>query len=99
MIERSLFEYLVNSLWQLPLLVAAAWLLIRIARPPLPVQYALWLIALLFAVTLPLRGIDWDTPANSPQVPLLMPATAMEVQFDHSEAPARIPDHDTPVTS
>lgn len=58
MIEQRIFEYFVNSLWQLPLLVLAAWLLIRIARPSLVAQHALWLGTLALGVIIPLRGID-----------------------------------------
>ena len=58
MIQQRVFEYFVNSLWQLPLLVLAAWLVIRIARPTLIAQHALWVGTLLLGVMLPLRGID-----------------------------------------
>ena len=60
MTSHNLFEYLVNSLWQLPLLVLASLLVTRIARPSLPVQHALWCAALALGVLLPLRGIDWN---------------------------------------
>jgi beta-lactamase regulating signal transducer with metallopeptidase domain len=66
MIERSLFEYLVNSLWQLPLLAAATWLLIRLARPSLFIQHTLWFATLLLAVLIPLRGIEWTPPTQEP---------------------------------
>ena len=60
MIEQRIFEYLVNSLWQLPLLMVAMWLAIRIARPGPAVQHALWFAVLVLAVGLPLRGIGSD---------------------------------------
>ena len=64
MIEQRIFEYLVNSLWQLPLLMLATWLVIRIARPALAVQHALWFAVLVLAVGLPLRGIGSDEWAD-----------------------------------
>jgi beta-lactamase regulating signal transducer with metallopeptidase domain len=64
MIERILFEYLVNALWQLPLLLVGAWLLIRIARPPLLMQHLLWLFTLLAAVILPAHG--WTDLESTP---------------------------------
>jgi beta-lactamase regulating signal transducer with metallopeptidase domain len=56
MIERALFEYLVNVLWQLPLLLLGVWLLVRIARPPLLAQHILWFVTLTLAVLMPMRG-------------------------------------------
>ncbi len=68
MIERFLFEYLINALWQLPLLLFGAWLLIRIVRPPLLLQHLLWLFTLLAAVMLPARGcIDLEDPSAAAQ--------------------------------
>ena len=66
MIARSLFEYLVNTLWQLPLLAAATWLIIRVSRPALFLQHVLWCAALAAAVLLPLRGIDWSQESFTP---------------------------------
>ncbi len=80
MIEQRVFEYLVNSLWQLPLLVLATWLVARITRPGLVAQHTLWLAALLLGVLLPLRGVDWKpvtTPART---------AAMESSLVASEA-------------
>jgi beta-lactamase regulating signal transducer with metallopeptidase domain len=57
MLESNLFEYLVNSLWQLPLLVAATWLVLRVTRPTLLIQHALWIATLAAAVVLPMRGL------------------------------------------
>jgi len=58
MIEQKICEYFVNSLWQLPLLALAAWLVVRIARPNIVAQHALWLGTLVLGVVMPLRGID-----------------------------------------
>jgi TonB family protein len=51
--ERLLLEYLVNSVWQVPLVTAAAWLAGRVGRPAARVQHAVWLVALVTAVALP----------------------------------------------
>ena len=72
MIARPLFEYLANTLWQLPLLLLATWLLIRIARPGLLAQHLLWFSALILAVLLPLRGIEWNSP------PAIAPTAAIQ---------------------
>ena len=75
MIKLSVFEYLINSLWQLPLLVAATWLVVRIARPAVLVQHMLWLAALALGVLAPLRGIAGNSPATllKPDLPALLP--------------------------
>ena len=76
MMEQRVFEYLVNSLWQLPLLVMATWLVVRITRPRLLVQHTLWLAALLLGVLLPLRGIDWNN-ATTTMSPAAMDSTLL----------------------
>jgi beta-lactamase regulating signal transducer with metallopeptidase domain len=58
MSTHNIFEYLVNSLWQLPLLALATWLVVRIVRPSLLAQHALWCATLALGVLLPLRGIQ-----------------------------------------
>ena len=55
--ERALAEYVVNALWQLPVLAAGAWLLIRLVRPGPQVQHGVWLAILALAVLLPARGL------------------------------------------
>jgi beta-lactamase regulating signal transducer with metallopeptidase domain/stalled ribosome alternative rescue factor ArfA len=56
MIEQHLIEYLANGFWQLPLLAAGAWLLLRIVKPEPAVQHRVWVAVLVMAVLLPLRG-------------------------------------------
>lgn len=51
--ERVLLEYLVNSVWQVPLIAAAAWVAVRLGRPTVRVQHAVWIVALLASVALP----------------------------------------------
>jgi TonB family protein len=49
-----LFGYLLNSLWQLPLAFAAAWLAARIARPAGPqAEHRIWVGALVLEIALP----------------------------------------------
>jgi beta-lactamase regulating signal transducer with metallopeptidase domain len=55
--ERALAEYLVNALWQVPLLAGGAWLLLRVVRPGPQIQHATWLAVLGLAVLMPIRGM------------------------------------------
>ncbi len=57
MMERAIAEYIVNALWQVPLLAGGAWLLLRMARPGPQIQHAVWLAVLGLAMLLPLRGL------------------------------------------
>jgi hypothetical protein len=54
MMERALAEYIVNALWQVPLLAGGAWLLIRVARPGPQMQHRVWLAVLGLALLLPM---------------------------------------------
>jgi beta-lactamase regulating signal transducer with metallopeptidase domain len=54
--ERALIEYAVNALWQLPVLAAGTWLLVRMVRPGAAVQHRIWLGVLALALVLPLHG-------------------------------------------
>ena len=51
------FNYFANSLWQVPLLVLCCWCALRLARASARLQYAAWVLTLLLAVALPVRGI------------------------------------------
>jgi len=94
MIEHNVFEYLVNSLWQLPLLLLAAWLVVRIARPGLAAQHIVWVAALTLGVLLPLRGIDWNRePDAVPSVAINYASTASD-----RVTPGRIPAQAEPQT-
>ena len=57
MMERALIEYVVNALWQVPLLAGSAWLLLRMVRPAPVTQHRVWLAVLGLAVLLPLHGM------------------------------------------
>ena len=58
MIERALIEYVINALWQVPLLAGGAWLLLRMVRPSPLIQHHIWLAVLWLAVLLPVHGMD-----------------------------------------
>jgi TonB family protein len=54
--------YLLNSLWQIPLIFAAAWVAARLARPIGPrVEHRVWVSALIAEVALPLCNFQADT--------------------------------------
>ena len=57
MIEQAVLEYVVNSVWQVPMLAAMAWLFVWLSRPGPRTQHWLWLATLAVAIILPLRGI------------------------------------------
>jgi beta-lactamase regulating signal transducer with metallopeptidase domain len=63
--ERALAEYVVNALWQLPVLAAGAWLFVRLARPSPRMQHGIWLAVLALAVLLPGRGLRKAEPAQA----------------------------------
>ena len=60
--ERFLAEYLVNSIWQVPLLAAGAWLILRAVRPGPAVQHRVWVGVLPLMLAMPLLT---DRPAAS----------------------------------
>lgn len=57
MIEQAILGYAVNSIWQVPMLAAVAWLVIWLGRPGIRAQHSIWLATLALAVLLPLRGM------------------------------------------
>jgi beta-lactamase regulating signal transducer with metallopeptidase domain len=59
MIERALVEYVINALWQVPLLAGGAWLLLRMVRPSPLIQHHIWLAVLGLAVLLPVHGMGF----------------------------------------
>ena len=79
MMEQSLAEYVVNALWQVPLLAGGGWLLLRVAKPGPQTQHRIWLAILALCVLLPLRGMDTPGvfPTRLPSVTMIAtdPAT------------------------
>jgi beta-lactamase regulating signal transducer with metallopeptidase domain len=57
MMQQAFIEYIVNALWQIPLLAGGAWLLLRIVRPRPQLQHGVWLAVLGLAVLLPMHGM------------------------------------------
>jgi len=67
--ERFLIEYLVNSIWQVPLLAAGAWLILRTVRPGPLVQHWVWVSVLPLMLAMPLltlRGAVAIQPVPAP---------------------------------
>jgi TonB family protein len=55
----SLTLYLLNAVWQIPLVFAAAWIAARLARPIGPrTEHRIWAAALIIEVVLPALRID-----------------------------------------
>ena len=65
MIEQAVIEYLANAFWQVPLLAAGAWLLLRMVRPGPAAQHRIWLAVLGLALMLPLHGISYGSGSGS----------------------------------
>jgi len=65
-VERAAIEYLVNALWQLPVLAAGAWLLVQGFRPGVLAQHRVWLAVLGLAVVLPGLGMGRDGASAAP---------------------------------
>jgi beta-lactamase regulating signal transducer with metallopeptidase domain len=81
MMEQALIEYVINALWQVPLLAGGAWLLLRMVRPAPLMQHRIWLAVLGLAVLLPLHGM------SKTDVPDVVPAqrTAAVIEASHEE--------------
>ncbi len=67
MLARALTEYIINALWQVPLLAGGASLLLRLAKPGPQAQHRIWVAILALCVLLPLRGLD-HTNTITPQL-------------------------------
>ena len=79
-----LFNYAVNSVWQVPLLALCTWFALQIARPTARTQHLLWIATLLLAIVLPMRG----TPPA---------AVEANVSFDAASLDANDPALRTPI--
>lgn len=61
-IERRLLEYLLNSLWQVPVIFAAGWIAARIARRSGPqTEHRVWVSALMMEAVLPACSFRLDS--------------------------------------
>ncbi|WP_263373550.1 M56 family metallopeptidase [Granulicella aggregans] len=58
MTEQAVVEYVTNCAWQIPLLAAGAWVMVKVARPALRTEHWLWVAVLAMAVVLPMRGVE-----------------------------------------
>jgi beta-lactamase regulating signal transducer with metallopeptidase domain len=76
MIERAIVEYMVNAVWQFPLLAAGAWLLLSVAKPGPRVQHGVWLAVLGLGVLLPARGMATGEPYPQPSMTVTYERTA-----------------------
>lgn len=74
--ESCVLSYLLNSLWQIPLLFAAAWMLARLVRNASAVEHRVWVVALILQSILPACSLfswswassllHWNPPASPP---------------------------------
>ncbi|WP_446743305.1 M56 family metallopeptidase [Silvibacterium acidisoli] len=58
--ERWLTEYLVNAVWQIPLISAGAALLLRLSDPDAHIRHRVWLATLLGAVLVPMPHMHME---------------------------------------
>ena len=101
--DRAFMQYVLNAAWQLPVLAAGAWLLVRVARPAAVGQHRIWTAVLALAVSLPLFGVlpharasfagarGDGTPAASSSAQASTAGAA--VQTLATQAPTRNPTH------
>ena len=81
--ERTVLEYVLNAVWQLPLLLLGGWLLVRVSRAEPAVEHGVWLAVLALAVILPLRGLTASSltagaPAGNAPEPERADASSVE---------------------
>ena len=77
--ESWLLTYLLNALWQVPLVFLAAWLAARLARPSGPrMQHRVWVAALLLEPILPLCNLQLNELGRQ--------AWALALWFQHGAA-------------
>lgn len=67
--DQVVTEYIVNSLWQVPVLAVGAWLLIRLLDPTPIIQHRVWVFTLGLAVLFPMHDV-MASSATSSQVPI-----------------------------
>jgi len=57
--ERIAMEYLVNSMWQAPLIAGGAWAVARMVRPGPQVRHRMWVSVLGLMVAVPVVSLRW----------------------------------------
>ena len=72
--DQALTQYALNAAWQLPVLAAGGWLLIRMAKPGPVAQHRIWVAVLALAVVLPAVGLLTPAAAHVAVVPPSTPA-------------------------
>ena len=96
--SRLVFTFLLNSLWQLPLICGAAWLAARFLRNgPASHRHALWITALVVSLILPTLSLRSHTapgprPFFAVEVPHASPASAAPAAPLPSTPSPRTPD-------
>jgi hypothetical protein len=61
-ISRVAVTYLVNALWQVPMIAAMAWVCLKLMRRvPVSYKHAIWVITLILAAAIPLLTIEGST--------------------------------------
>jgi beta-lactamase regulating signal transducer with metallopeptidase domain len=90
MMEKFLVEYIVNSIWQVPLLAVGAWLTLRTVRASPTVQHRIWLGVLTLMLTMPLLTHRATAPLTVPAQAATAASFAEELPVD-SPAPSTSP--------
>ncbi len=78
--ERMLMEYLVNSIWQAPVLAGGAWLVLRAGKPGPRVQHGVWVAALALMVAMPLLSLRGVRVESAPVPSTVLPPVVAEVK-------------------
>ena len=89
--SRLVFTFLLNSLWQISLIAAAAWLAARLLRNgPAAHRHAVWALALLASFAVPVIGLRPAAP------PIARPFIAPDLSGPSSSQPAATSIHSAP---
>ena len=86
MMEKALVEYLANALWQVPVIVAGASMLLWAVGADLRTRHRVWLAALALALLLPLRGMSWGEGTRQAVLPPPLPAMIVVSQAEAAPA-------------
>jgi beta-lactamase regulating signal transducer with metallopeptidase domain/phage FluMu protein gp41 len=91
MMERALIEYVINALWQVPLLAGGAWLLLWMVRPAPLIQHHVWLAVLGLALLLPMHGMGFPAVSAALHTGTVIESSHEEIllPLEQSELPQR----------